>query len=70
MIAQFVYVGAQVGVASFVIRFAEFTSPGMPDKVAANSLKLHLLSLHDRKIRRIGGDEVCKRRAAAGYIRL
>jgi FHS family L-fucose permease-like MFS transporter len=43
VIAQFFYVGAQVGVASFVIRFAEFTSPGMPDKVAANSLKLHLL---------------------------
>jgi len=43
VIAQFFYVGAQVGVASFVIRFAEFTSPGTPDKVAANSLKLHLL---------------------------
>jgi FHS family L-fucose permease-like MFS transporter len=43
VIAQFFYVGAQVGVASFVIRFAEFTSPGMPDKVAANSLKLHLV---------------------------
>jgi FHS family L-fucose permease-like MFS transporter len=43
VLAQFFYVGAQVGVASFVIRFAEFTSPGMPDKVAANSLKLHLL---------------------------
>jgi MFS transporter, FHS family, L-fucose permease len=42
VIAQFVYVGAQVGVASFVIRFAEFTAPGMSDKVAANSLKLHL----------------------------
>jgi FHS family L-fucose permease-like MFS transporter len=42
VIAQFVYVGAQVGVASFVIRFAEFTSPGTSDKVAANSLKLHL----------------------------
>ncbi len=43
VIAQFCYVGAQVGVASFIIRFAEFTSPGMPDKVASNSLKLHLL---------------------------
>jgi FHS family L-fucose permease-like MFS transporter len=43
VIAQFVYVGAQVGVASFVIRFAEFVSPGTPDKVAANYLKLHLL---------------------------
>jgi MFS transporter, FHS family, L-fucose permease len=43
VIAQFVYVGAQVGVASFVIRFAEFTAPGTPDKSAANFLKLHLL---------------------------
>ena len=43
VIAQFVYVGAQVGVASFVIRFAEFAAPGTPDKVAANYLKLHLL---------------------------
>jgi len=42
VIAQFVYVGAQVGVASFVIRFAEFVSPGLPDKSAANNLKLHL----------------------------
>jgi FHS family L-fucose permease-like MFS transporter len=43
VVAQFVYVGAQVGVASFVIRFAEFTTPGTPDKIAANYLKLHLL---------------------------
>jgi len=50
-------VGAQVGVASFVIRFAEFTAPGTPDKVAANYLKLHC-SIHDWKIRRILGDEV------------
>jgi MFS transporter, FHS family, L-fucose permease len=42
VIAQFLYVGAQVGVASFVIRFAEYIAPGTPDKVAANYLKLHL----------------------------
>jgi FHS family L-fucose permease-like MFS transporter len=41
--AQFLYVGAQVGVASFVIRFAEYVAPGTPDKLAANYLKLHLL---------------------------
>lgn len=41
VIAQFVYVGAQVGVASFVIRFAEFVSPGTPDKTAAKLLLLH-----------------------------
>jgi FHS family L-fucose permease-like MFS transporter len=43
VLAQFFYVGAQVGVASFVIRFAQFGSPGIPEKIAANFLKLHLL---------------------------
>src|SRR6202521_1440687 len=43
VIAQFFYVGAQVGVASFVIRFAQYTLPGTPEKMAANYLKLHLL---------------------------
>jgi MFS transporter, FHS family, L-fucose permease len=43
VVAQFVYVGAQVGVASFVIRFAEYVSPGLPDRTAANNLKLHLI---------------------------
>ena len=43
VLAQFLYVGAQVGVASFVIRFAEHLAPGTPDKTAANYLKLHLL---------------------------
>src|SRR5260370_24057847 len=35
VIAQFFYVGAQVGVASFVIRFAQHTVPGMAIRVAA-----------------------------------
>jgi FHS family L-fucose permease-like MFS transporter len=43
VIAQFFYVGAQVGVASFVIRFAQYLQTGMPAKSAANYLKLHLL---------------------------
>ena len=43
VIAQFFYVGAQVGVASFVIRFAQYSIPGTPEKMAANYLKLHLL---------------------------
>ncbi len=43
VIAQFFYVGAQVGVASFVIRFAQYTMPGTPEKMAAIYLKLHLL---------------------------
>lgn len=41
VIAQFFYVGAQVGVASFVIRFAQFSVPGMAAKSAALYLTLH-----------------------------
>jgi MFS transporter, FHS family, L-fucose permease len=43
VIAQFLYVGAQVGVASFVIRFAQHVEPGTPAKDAADYLKLHLV---------------------------
>jgi len=43
VLAQFFYVGAQVGVASFVIRFAEHVRPGTPDPVAAHYLQLHLI---------------------------
>ena len=35
VLAQFFYVGAQVGVASFVIRYAQFSVPGMAAKTAA-----------------------------------
>jgi FHS family L-fucose permease-like MFS transporter len=41
VIAQFFYVGAQVGVASFVIRFAQFSVPGMAARRAALYLTLH-----------------------------
>jgi FHS family L-fucose permease-like MFS transporter len=41
VIAQFAYVGAQVGVGSFIIRFAEYLTPGTSDKVAADYLKYH-----------------------------
>lgn len=40
--AQFFYVGAQVGVASFIIRFAEYTLPGTHEKAAAHYLQAHL----------------------------
>jgi len=43
VIAQFFYVGAQVGVASFIIRFTEFTLPGTHEKTAAHYLQAHLL---------------------------
>lgn len=42
VIAQFFYVGAQVGVASFIIRFVEFTLPGTHEKAAAHFLQAHL----------------------------
>ena len=41
VIAQFFYVGAQVGVASFVIRYAQFSVPGTPAKMAALYLLFH-----------------------------
>ncbi|HYV97242.1 MAG TPA: L-fucose:H+ symporter permease [Gemmatimonadaceae bacterium] len=41
VIAQFLYVGAQVGVASFVIRFVQHTMPGTPEKHAASFLGYH-----------------------------
>jgi FHS family L-fucose permease-like MFS transporter len=41
VLAQFFYVGAQVGVASFVIRYTQFSAPGTPEKTAALYLLLH-----------------------------
>ena len=58
VIAQFFYVGAQVGVASFVIRFAQYLQPGMPAKSAANYLKLHLLGF---MIGRFAGSAMMKK---------
>ncbi len=43
VVAQFFYVGAQVGAASFVFRFVEHSVPGTPDKLAARFLMLHLV---------------------------
>jgi FHS family L-fucose permease-like MFS transporter len=57
VLAQFFYVGAQVGVASFVIRFAQFNMAGLPEKHAANYLKLHLLGF---MIGRFAGSAVMK----------
>jgi FHS family L-fucose permease-like MFS transporter len=41
VLAQFLYVGAQVGVASFVIRFTQFSAPGTTAQKAALYLTLH-----------------------------
>jgi FHS family L-fucose permease-like MFS transporter len=56
--AQFFYVGAQVGVASFVIRFVQHTHPGTLDTQAANYLKLHLLGF---MIGRFAGSAMMKK---------
>jgi FHS family L-fucose permease-like MFS transporter len=42
VIAQFAYVGAQVGIWSFVIRYTQFNTPGTAEKVAANNLIITL----------------------------
>jgi MFS transporter, FHS family, L-fucose permease len=43
VLAQFAYVGAQVGVWSFVIRYTQFNTPGTAEKVAANNLIITLV---------------------------
>jgi MFS transporter, FHS family, L-fucose permease len=67
VLAQFFYVGAQVGVASFVIRFAQYSTPGLPEKQAANYLKLHLLGF---MIGRFAGSAIMKRIAASHLLAL
>ena len=65
--AQFFYVGAQVGVASFVIRFAQYNMAGLPEKHAANYLKLHLLGF---MIGRFAGSAMMKHIAASRLLSL
>jgi len=67
VLAQFFYVGAQIGVASFVIRFAQYTVAGIPEKHAANYLKLHLLGF---MIGRFTGSAVMKNVAASRLLSL
>ena len=61
VIAQFFYVGAQVGVASFIIRFAEFTLPGTHEKTAAHYLQAHLAGF---MIGRFAGSAIMQKIAA------
>ena len=44
VVAQFFYVGAQVGVASFIIRLAEYRSPSLQHSMASQYLRYHLLA--------------------------
>lgn len=57
VLAQFFYVGAQVGVASFVIRFAQHTVPGMTQRIAAYYLLGHQIGF---MIGRFAGSAVMK----------
>lgn len=67
VIAQFFYVGAQVGVASFIIRFAEFTLPGTHEKAAAHYLQAHLAGF---MIGRFTGSAIMQKIAAPRLLSL
>jgi MFS transporter, FHS family, L-fucose permease len=58
VITEFFYVGAQVGVTSFVIRFTQHALPGTPELTAANYLKWHLFGF---MIGRFAGSAIMKR---------
>jgi MFS transporter, FHS family, L-fucose permease len=67
VVAQFFYVGAQVGVASFVIRYAQFSVPGTPAKTAALYLLLHQIGF---MAGRFIGSAMMKRVAASRLLSL
>jgi MFS transporter, FHS family, L-fucose permease len=67
VIAQFFYVGAQVGVASFVIRLTQFSIPGTSAKVAAYCLLSHLSGF---TAGRFIGSALMKRIAASRLLSL
>src|SRR5437879_10844595 len=67
VVAQFFYVGAQVGVASFVIRYAQFSVPGTTAKVAALYLLLHQVGF---MAGRFIGSALMKKVAAPGLLSL
>lgn len=72
--AQCFYVGAQVGVASFVIRYAQFSLPGISAKSAALYLLLHQLGFMFGRfvgsglMRRIAGARLLAAFAAASLV--
>ncbi|MFZ0864292.1 MAG: L-fucose:H+ symporter permease [Candidatus Sulfotelmatobacter sp.] len=65
VIAQFFYVGAQVGVASFIIRFTEFTLPSTHEKAAAHYLQAHLAGF---MIGRFAGSAIMHKIAASRLL--
>jgi MFS transporter, FHS family, L-fucose permease len=67
VLAQFFYVGAQVGVGSFIIRFTEFTLPGVHEKTAAHYLQAHLAGF---MIGRFAGSAIMQKVAAPRLLSL
>ena len=67
VIAQFFYVGAQVGVASFIIRFAQHTMPGIHEKDAAHYLQMHLVGF---MVGRFAGSAIMRNVAAPRLLSL
>jgi MFS transporter, FHS family, L-fucose permease len=67
VVAQFFYVGAQIGVTSFVIRFVQHTVPNTHEKAAANILKWHLIGF---MIGRFVGSAMMKRIAPPKLLAL
>src|SRR5207302_2419686 len=67
VVAQFFYVGAQVGVGSFVIRLAQHSVSGILQKDASFYLKLHLIGF---MVGRFSGSYVMKRVAPARLLSL
>jgi MFS transporter, FHS family, L-fucose permease len=65
VVAQFFYVGAQVGVASFIIRFAEREIPGTREKIAAHYLQLHMLGF---MVGRFAGSAIMKKISASKLL--
>jgi FHS family L-fucose permease-like MFS transporter len=67
VITEFFYIGAQVGVTSFVIRFTQHALPGTPEKTATDYLKWHLFGF---MIGRFAGSAIMKRVAPARLLGL
>jgi FHS family L-fucose permease-like MFS transporter len=65
VLAQFCYVGAQVGVASFVIRFVQQAMPGTGERDAAAFLQWHLTAF---LVGRIAGSVLMHRIPAARML--
>ncbi len=65
--AQFLYVGAQVGVASFIIRFAEHSIPGTHEKDAARYLQMHMVGF---MVGRFAGSVIMKKVTAPRLLSL